>query len=103
MTSHEFAKQLQSTAEFLLNRDSFKLDTKPEVVLYFFGEKELFLAAAKAVGSGQKEVDSNYVNFRPNGTILRLLVNRDLVCRKVQEEKWECEPLLSQAEEAQVG
>jgi hypothetical protein len=102
MTSHEYAQKLQETVAFLLDHSEVELGVGLSIPVYMFGEKDRFLTAAKAFGSGAKNVDDNYMRFTPAGTVLVLTIERSSVCRKVQEEKWECEPLLSQTEEAQL-
>lgn len=111
MSSHEYANKLKQLADFLLAKPDF--DARTVTVNEFFWywqDKQKFLDAVKALGSGRKEYEeglSGDVLFYPSGlpsdTFFAVRVNRAAVCRKVQEEKWDCEPLLSQAEEAQVG
>ena len=43
-----------------------------------------------------------YVKFFPEGVNLELSVYRDVVCRKVQDVRWECLPLLSEEEDAEM-
>jgi len=47
------------------------------------------------LGSGIKQFSGGDLHFKPNGTCLTLSISQDKVCRKVQEAKWECEPLFS--------
>ena len=104
MTSHELAEMLKREAEHLLSIPSFALSDSPDLNLWYWSEKDKFLAAVKAFGSGKKEWDGDYFKFRPeHSTMLKLWVNRTAVCRKVQEEKWECEPLLTDKEIEQIG
>jgi hypothetical protein len=110
MTSHEYALKMQRVAQFLLSRPEFTLPNyvdKFDDYLNYFSDKEKFIAAVRAVGPGTKEVDGNYSTFVPGMDIgearLGIRANRDAVCKKVQDEIWECEPLLSPEEEAQVG
>lgn len=102
MKSHEYAVKLKEAAEFLLSKDELELDSGPLVSVWFWN-KEQFIAVVKALGSGEKEVTERDVAFVPLGTCLRMVAPRNLVCRKVQEEKWECEPLLSQDEMDSIG
>jgi hypothetical protein len=107
MNSHEYANKLKELADFLLAKPEFETDAGPRISLYYWSQKEAFLGAVKALGKGRKEWTARDLDFRPDGLPdgVKLLLNiqRESVCRKVQEEKWECEPLLSQAEEAEIG
>lgn len=102
MTSREYAEQLRETAEILESRPEFEMPTT-RVVVSYYGEKDKFIAAVRALKPGRKSIDEDaqhgYVNFYPTGTCLRLYINRLAVCRKVQDAKYECEPLLSAEEE----
>lgn len=103
MTSHEAANKLSEMAEFLRSKPEFEIGRALTIYRHFW-EKESFLAAVKALGSGEKVYDSTDLNFVPAGCPdINISISRNKVCRKVQEEKWECEPLLSQEEEASVG
>lgn len=105
MTSHEYADHLKQAAEFLLSRPEFKTPSiTPYVYLgSFWSQKDGFLAAVKACGTVVKEWDATDLKIRtgPNNMIT-FWIQRSLVCKKVQEEKWECEPLLSPEEEASI-
>jgi len=102
MNSHEYAARLKAIADFLLLRPEFKAANKPMLFQMFY-EKDGFLAAVKALGSGTKEVSGGAypeVKFQSLACPeLRLSIPRDKVCRKVQDVVWECEPFLSQQEE----
>lgn len=114
MTSHEYATKLKELAAFLEGVDEFPL---PDYWDYhiescglehfsYYGEKEAFLAGVRALGSVKKQADKrDFAVLAANG-LLKLSVNREAVCRLVkpaQEAVYECEPLLSQAEEAQIA
>ena len=109
MKSHEYAAKLKQAAEFLLSKDDVELDSGPRVFVPMSGGgKENFLAAVRAFGAGKKDFDFPlsafpYMYFTPTGQIITLSINRDAVCRKVQDVKWECEPLLSQDEMDAIG
>lgn len=104
MTSHEYAKRLHEIADFLLSRPECGLSLGNIRLYNYFCVKDKFLAAVKSLGSGTKTYDSTDLHFSPVGAPEMILaVSRHKVCRKVQEEKWECESLLSPDEEAQVG
>ena len=103
MKSHEYANRLNALAEFLLSKPEFEFDSEPMLFQHYY-DKEPFLDAVRALGAGSKEYSETELIFRPSEhNELRIYINRDKVCRKVQQEKWECEPLLSPDEEAQVG
>lgn len=107
MNSHAYANKLKELGDFLLTKPEFETPNGEDfsyVRFYYYSDKDGFLGAVKALGSGQKVANRDDFDFNPDGThMLRLTANRSSVCRKVQEEKWECEPLLSQAEEAAIG
>lgn len=104
MNSHEYANKLKVVADALLSKPEFETPSKPTIRLYFWSNKTEFLGAVKALGAGNKEYTTHDLDFTPVcAEGLSLTVSRSAVCRKVQEEKWECEPLLSEMEEAQVG
>lgn len=107
MNSHEYAMKLKELAEFLLGKPDFNMpwgEKHAYTILSYWGSKDDFLGAVRALGEGTKEWSRDDLTFVPSGTdMLHLQIARSKVCRKVQEEKWECEPLLSQAEEAQIG
>lgn len=107
MRSHQFAERLKATAEFLLSRPEVELgwreEYEPTIYISYMNEKESFLQAARAFGSGRKSYDQWDMRFTPkNAPQLQLSISRSAVCRKVQEEKWECEPLLSDEEAASI-
>lgn len=102
MTSHEFARELQRTVDHMLSRPEASFgDQAPFIYLYFW-EKEIFVTAAKAMGPGKKVFQHDDLHFEPNGTCLTLSIPRAKVCRKVQDAKWECEPILSEQEVAEL-
>ncbi len=107
MNSHEYANKLKQLADFLLNKPEFTTDFDAKfsyLRMYYYGRKGEFLAAVKALGSGKKEWSKDELRYIPDATdMLRLTVNRTAVCRLVKEAEYECEPLLSQAEEAAIG
>lgn len=109
MTSHEYAAKLQAIAEKLLHSEAFDLPTYMDdycakngiVRIDFFSRKDKFLAAVRAIGSGRKAGGESTLDFIVGD--LALGVDRSSVCHIVkpaQPAEYECEPLLSQAEEA---
>lgn len=106
MTSHEYAKRQKEIAEFLLSRPEFDVNGAGPLEFFSYYDKEKFLAAVRAVGSGAKNLDasSTEVRFIPTGfPEVHISVPRNLVCRKVQEAVYECEPFLSADEVASLG
>ena len=112
LTSHEYARQMQAAAQWLLDKPEFGLpayETEYSERLSYFSDKEGFIRAAKALG-GKKDVshDGDYqlVTEHPSGFKFSLIASRDAVCRIVkpaQEAEYECEPLLTQQEEEEVA
>lgn len=107
MTSHDLARRLEVIARELITREEFELPSYQKdtgLRIAYFDNKEGFLKAVRAVGAGTKsQADyGEYLNFTPAFGDLKIQVNRNRVCTKVQEEKWECEPLLSESEEKEL-
>lgn len=106
MDSHQYADRMIALAEWLKSRPVFETGWSEFTErFYFWSNKDNFLAAVKAVGAGTKEFKEDEIIFQPvtpEGTALRIKATRSTVCRKVQEEKWECDPLLSPDEEKQL-
>lgn len=106
MTSHEYANRVKEIADFLLSRPEFDTGGSPHFFLSFY-DKDKFLLAVKALGTGTKEFTTGSwpeVVFKPTGAEeIKVSVPRDKVCRKVQDAVWECEPLLSTGEIEQIG
>lgn len=108
MTSHEYARKLHELADWLLTRAEFPgpYSNTPKVE-FFYADKDNFLEAARALGSGRKRTISDqlfeFTPDTPEGTVFNINIARDKICRKVQDAVWECEPLLNREEEASVG
>jgi hypothetical protein len=104
MTSHEYARELQKTVEHLLGRPEVQFEDYASPHQYIsFWDKDKFVAAARAMGAGKKEFRDSDLHFVPDGRCLVLSIGRDKVCRKIQDAKWECEPILSDTEVEQLG
>lgn len=97
MKSHEYAKQIKATAERMLASPEVELDTGPYLFINFY-DKERFMSAVRAFGSGDKKYSECDFRYSPHGTCMTMTIARNKVCRKIQEEKWECEPILSEQE-----
>jgi len=106
MDSHELAARMRETAEYLESRAAFGLPSycKPQIYLgNYYEEKAEFITAVKSLGAGTKEYSSTDFDFKSSTPIvLWLCISRDKVCRKVQEEKWECEALLTPEDVAEL-
>lgn len=101
-TSHDWARELQHTAEFLLSKTEVEIGHLPKSRAMFFSDKEPFLKLVRAFKPGRKVTNEWYVEFYPAGSeFLELVVNRDLVCRRLNPQ-YECEPLLSPQEDAEM-
>ena len=104
MQSHAYAAKLKELAEFLLSKPEFETGGQP----YFFSNqytKEGFVSAVKALGAGTKEFTDTEIKFRPTDMPVGGYVQapRDKVCTLVKAAVWDCEPLLSVDELAEVG
>lgn len=109
MTSHEYANRLEKLAAELKSKSDFELPDYSERYYGNYGietfrynnQKEGFLQAARALGSGTKDGTADELTFK-HGDI-RLSVDRNVVCKLVRPAEYECEPLLSEAETAEIG
>lgn len=104
-TSHDWARDLQRTAEFLLSKPEVDLsgDIPRSRARYWGGEDKVnFLKFVRAAVPGRKVIGEYSVEFRPTGANLEIAISRETVCRKVQDVKYECEPLLSPEEDAEL-
>jgi hypothetical protein len=105
MDSHEYAGKLREAAAFLESRPVFALysDRVGDVYLPYY-DKEVFVAAARALGTLDKTIDECHYTVVPVACpMLHVFAPRSTVCRKVQDVKYECEPLLSDDEAAALG
>ena len=102
MKSHAYARAVIQAAEYILSKPEFDMETtQPRLYIGWFWDKELFLAAVRALGEGKKEYSGTDLRYCvTHGAEITCTIPRDKVCRKVQEAKWECEALLSPEEEA---
>jgi len=108
MNSREYANKLRELADWLDGRPEFKTDSEPIFYMRYFDKKE-FLAAVVALKPGTKKyTEGSYpeVEFipdsAPKNAYVKIAAPRHVACRKVQEAKWECEPLLSPSEDAEI-
>lgn len=100
-TSHDWARELQATAAFMLSKPEVEVGNIPETKGWFFSRKEVFLGLVRALKPGKKVMTSDYINFLPVGARIELTINRDALCRRLNPE-YECEPLLSKEEDAEM-
>ena len=105
MKSHEYADQLKKLAEALLSAPDIFLNCSanaPSIIMSFWTDKQKFLDVVRALGTaGEKDfaTSKNTMYFTPAAfPFVFMSIERSAVCRKIQEEKWECEPLLSEEE-----
>lgn len=105
MKSHQFAKRLREMAEILEARTEFEMPSEPHAYQNFY-DKDEFVAAARALGAGKKTFTTGAfpeLQFVPNALPeMQLYINRDKVCRRIQSETWECEPMLSPTDEKEL-
>lgn len=103
MNSHEYAKRMKEIAEFLLARPEFPMAHGP-MIFHTYYEKEPFVAAVKALGSGKKtHTTGMYPEVQFVSTLcpeINIAIPRDKVCRLVREAEYDCEPFLSPEEDA---
>jgi hypothetical protein len=106
MDSHQYAELLKQRAEYLLNKDAFELPTytsEKESFWYMWeSDKPKFLDGVRALGAGEKKTSDEYVEFWPYNAPVRLKINRSVVCKLVKPAEYDCVPLLSQIEEAEL-
>lgn len=113
MTSHEYARKLAAVADLLAAAPEFEMPSYMDSYIQSYGidtirfhnGKDRFLAAARAIGNGEKIYDGDTFEFHVLSGLLRLTVDRDAVCRIVKPAvpaEYECEPLLSQEEVEQI-
>ena len=99
-------------ADYLQHHPEFAMDY-PTMHIYFWYEKEQFLSAVKAAGTGKKIMPTEnyqkdyfyFVPAQPTDIDFKFVTQRNTVCRMVRpaiEAEYDCEPLLSQAEAAEV-
>lgn len=100
-TTHDWAKDLIRTANFMLSKEAIEIGDIPVTRASFYYTKDTFLAMVRAMKPGKKTMDTYYVNFLPRGANLELYINRDLICKRLNPV-YECEPLLSAAEDAEM-
>jgi hypothetical protein len=107
ITSHDYARELQKNAEFLLSRPSFNFEGSwGEPHHYFrFAYRESFLACVKALGSGQKKFTEDEIEFKVQfpSSVIKVEAPRATVCRLIRPAEYECDPFLSPDEEQNLG
>jgi hypothetical protein len=97
MTSHELALAMISTAEFLLAHPEFATpgETHSLYLGSYWDDKDSLVAMVRALGTVKKSYDGSEIQIDVDAPLrIWTRINRDKVCRKIQEAKWECEPLL---------
>jgi hypothetical protein len=96
---------MQATAEFLLSRPEFNTPSDSHSLYlgrYWEEEgKNMLITMVKAVGAIKKEYSGSDLHIHLQTPLaIWTCIDRDKVCRKVQEEKWECELLLTAEDDA---
>ena len=106
MKSHEYAKRLHEIADFLLSRPEFEASHRPYMYHYTTSKAQV-LAAARSFGSVKKDFQNDEIRITPaDFPEFVIEAPRNIVCRIVkpaQPAEYDCEPLLSQAEEAELA
>jgi len=113
-TSRDFAKNLRALAEWLDARPEFPMPSVTARTPYNeYYDKDEFIQAVRALGAGKKEdgiLGKDYLKFiaetTPEDTEVQIEINRVKVCKLVrpaQPAEYDCESLLNQAEEAEIG
>jgi hypothetical protein len=108
-TSHDWARNIHAFADFLLSRPAFEISysfpTETRLMTFWPGDKDKFLSAAKALGTGKKGFTESEIHFtvkQPWGEF-QIKAARSVVCRLVKPAQYECDPFLSPDEEQQLG
>jgi hypothetical protein len=108
-TSHDLADALIRLATRFKQAAAFELPQyrRPWLHWSFWEEKASFIAAARVLGGNKRYTDTDLSleqDFGPLEVCLR--IDRKAVCRIVEPAKpavYECDPILSEEEEAQIG
>ncbi len=104
MNSHLYANKMKEIADFLLSRPEFETAHACTIYQWYWSKKDDFLGAVKALGAGKKEWKTDDLYFVPEGCPeITTVVQRSAICRLVRPAEYDCEPLLSQEEEASIG
>jgi hypothetical protein len=106
--SHDYAQALRRAADFFLSRPAFDIDSdRVYSFSYFrFYDKEQFIAAAKALGTGKKAGDDRDIEFQikaPGNVEITISAPRSTVCRLIRPAEYDCDPFLSPDEEKLLG
>jgi len=106
-TSHDYARTLKEAAEFFLAKPAFDIDApRAYSYTYFrFYNKEQFITAVKALGSGKKEGDERDIEFqvKAGNVEITIAAPRNTVCRLLRPAEYDCDPFLSPEEEKELG
>lgn len=106
-TSHDYAKRLREAADFLESRPSFAVpDFDKRLFAHFnYSDKEPFVAAVRALGTGTKTFDDDEISFAIDAPFAKIIVaaRRTVACRLIRPAEYECDPLLSPDEEKELG
>ena len=107
-SSHALAANLIALGEWLKSRPEFPVAWGAAYVHENYTEREQFIAAVKACGSGTKTVrewTTPVMVFKPTlpaDQIVLLEIDQSTLCRLIQPAVYDCPPLLADVpEEAQ--
>jgi hypothetical protein len=108
-SSRVLAANYRKLADWLDSKPEFEpRDEVAELTQFYFSHKEEFLSFVRAVRNGVKRFTEHDVRFTadtPDGMTVWAEVDRNSVCRIVtpaQPAVYDCEPLLSQDEMAEI-
>ena len=97
MDSHEYSKELQQLAKYLLTKPEFEVpSSESKQYFWYLYDKEGFIGAVKALGAGRKDMGDQYVDFSPKDAPINFMVRveREQVCKLVRPAEYDCEPFL---------
>jgi hypothetical protein len=103
MTSHQYAEELRTLAAELDAIEPFPMPTydTPGRFSYLW-DKEGFVAAVRACGSGVKNIKDDSLTFQPRNVSFHLVVERSAVCKLAKPAEWSCEPWLTDEQQVVV-
>jgi hypothetical protein len=105
MDSHEYAARIQAEAKYLLDKPPFEMPTYTGLIKEFYwymGDKAGFVAAVRALGTGEKQIGVEYVEFHPVDAPIAIRIERQHVCKLIEPAKYDCEPFLGPEEDAVI-
>lgn len=72
---------------------------------FWSNDRNKFLAAAKALGTGKKDFTEDTIKFtvKQEWGEFSISASRNIVCRLIKPAEYECDPFLSPEEEKDLG